>query len=75
DHPLLIAPRLAVASLLADAGAPPSELTRADMTWYEDLTPETLSWVGRALYAIDFEREAGPVIQEALRRAPMSYTA
>jgi CHAT domain-containing protein/tetratricopeptide (TPR) repeat protein len=75
DFPYLVAPRLALASLLADGGAPPNELTRADMTWYEDLTPEGLAWVGRALFAIDFERDPGPIIEQALARAPMSYTA
>lgn len=73
DLPRLFMPRFAVAALLADAGVPPSELTRADMTWYEELDADALVAAGRALFALDFAEDAAPMVTEARRLAPMSY--
>lgn len=73
DLPRLFVPRFALAALLADAGVPPNELTRADMTWYEELDAEAIIAAGRALFALDFAEDPVPAIAEAKRRAPMSY--
>lgn len=73
DLPRLFLPRFAVAALLSDAGVPPNELTRADMTWYEELDEEGLLAAGRAIFALYYSPEPAPILAEAKREAPMSY--
>jgi CHAT domain-containing protein/Tfp pilus assembly protein PilF len=73
DLPRLFMPRFALAALLGDAGVPPNELTRADMTWYEELDADALVTAGRALFALDFAEDASAAVDEARREAPMSY--
>ena len=75
DTPRLFAPRMALAALFADAGVPPSELQRADMSWYEDLSNDALSALGRALLAFHLDHgDPTTLIPQAERLAPMSYT-
>jgi len=75
DTPRLFAPRFALAALFADAGVSPTELQRADMSWYEDLSPDALTALGRALLAHHFDHgDPATLIPQAEREAPMSYT-
>ncbi len=51
DLPRLMAPRNALAELMADVERPPSELMRADMTWYEELDVAQLALAGELIRA------------------------
>jgi hypothetical protein len=78
DLPLLIAPRNALADLMAETARAPSELERADMTWYEDLDEERLALAGelvRALRRTDglASDETDALVARADRLAPHSF--
>lgn len=78
DLPLLIAPRNALADLMAETPHPPSELERADMTWYEDLDAARLDLAGALVHALARSGGAGgeqldALVARAEREAPYSF--
>jgi len=79
DLPLLMAPRNALADLLADVELPPTELMRADMTWYEDLDMGTLALAGELIRAQHIaatspSADIDTLVARADAEVPWSYT-